>query len=382
MARIIYALSGQGRGHASRVMAMSRCLRDRGHEIIYCCGGTAETILEERGEYVLPVPSLRQVLKANQICVAETFRLNAKTVLNAPRIIKMLSRTFERLDPDLLITDFEAFAPRAAESVGIPVLSFNHQQVVTEARYKLPLSDIPSALMASTVIQCIAPSDPAHVLLTSFYFPNLKDPTRASYVPPIIRQDVQDLSAVEGDHILVYYNQPAQAKEVLNTLRGVDAKFVLYNFGDGRDIPTSPNLIFKQPSIDGFLEDLRTSRAVICTAGFTLSSEALYLGKPLLVVPNRGIFEQTLNAHFLKRENLGHAVIDRPLEKSDITSFIDRLDTFRARLHGYEPCGNRQAADVIDSLLSTPAEAPHQNGRHTHPRTTPIPTTDPVPSVQ
>ncbi len=35
MARIIYALSGQGRGHTSRVIAISDELRRRGHEVVF-----------------------------------------------------------------------------------------------------------------------------------------------------------------------------------------------------------------------------------------------------------------------------------------------------------------------------------------------------------
>ena len=57
MARIIYALSGQGRGHTSRVIAISDELRRRGHEVMFCCGGTAQEILETQGEPVLPQPN-------------------------------------------------------------------------------------------------------------------------------------------------------------------------------------------------------------------------------------------------------------------------------------------------------------------------------------
>ena len=50
-----------------------------------------------------------------------------------------------------------------------------------------------------------------------------------------------------------------------------------------------------------------------------LLAVAFYLGK-LLLVPNQGLLEQTLNALFLQREHLGHAVIDRPLTVPDMAS--------------------------------------------------------------
>lgn len=351
MARIVYALSGQGRGHTSRVMAVSDELRERGHDIRFCCGGTAEEILRERGEDVLHVPALRQVMRGNAVRHGATIAENWRTVLHAPAIIRRLADDFRAWNPDLLITDFEAFSPRAARQAGVPVLSFNHQQVVTETRYPLPKTCFLQATVTRTAVRCIAPSDPAHVLLTSFFFPPLRQPDQTTLVPPIIRREVQALNPTKGEHVLVYYNQTEGADHVLDALAGTDASFVAYNFEP--DTPARyPNVVFKQPSLTTFLDDLARSRAVLCTAGFTLISEALYLGKPLLVVPNRGIFEQTINALFLEREGLGEAIHDRPLVADDVRGFLDRLPTYRARLRGREACGNAAAVACIERLLT------------------------------
>lgn len=352
MARIIYALSGQGRGHTSRVIAISDELRRRGHEVIFCCGGTARDILESQGEPVIPVPALRQVLEGNEVRFGETILENWKSILGLPRIVRRLARAFQAFAPTLLITDFEAFSPRAARRIGLPVLSFNHQQVVTETSYELPTQCILHAAITRWAIRLIAPQEPVHLLLSSFYFPPLRHPDRTTLVPPIIRPAVQALRPETGRHVLVYYNQTDGADHVLATLREVDASFILYNFDVPAHPEAYPNLTFKQPSLDGFLRDLASSRAVLCTAGFTLISEALYLGKPLLVVPNRGIFEQTLNALFLQREQLGQAVIDRPLTVGDVTAFLERLDTFAARLQGRNACGNKEAVACIEGVLS------------------------------
>ena len=58
MARILYALSGQGRGHTSRVLAVSEALQARGHEVHFACGGQAREILTAQGHSVLAVPAL------------------------------------------------------------------------------------------------------------------------------------------------------------------------------------------------------------------------------------------------------------------------------------------------------------------------------------
>lgn len=359
MAKIVYALSGQGRGHTSRVMAVSDELRDRGHEIVYCCGGTARDILEAEGASVVPVPPLRQVLEGNQVRFLQTIRSNWESITHTDEIVTELADTFLDIRPDLVITDFEAFSHRAADRLDIPVLSFNHQQIVTETRYDLPMKYRVDAAISTLAIRLIAPSNPQHTLITSFFFPPLRDPSRSTLVAPIIRPGIQAISPRGGDHVLVYYNSTDGAEHVLQTLREVDAAFVVYNFEEPVDADQYENVRFKRPCLDEFLEDLAGSRSVISTAGFTLTSEALYLGKPLLVVPNRGIFEQTLNALFLQRNGLGAAVLDQPLTARDVTAFLSQQKSYEAKLLDRAASGNKDAIACIEGVLSSITPRPH-----------------------
>lgn len=333
-------------------MAITEELRRRGHEVRFCCGGTARQILQGNGEVVIDVPALRQVMKGNEVRFVRTIAANWDHIVGQPEIISRLADEFRDYRPDLLITDFEAFSPKAARRLGLPILSFNHQQVVTETRYALPAREWCHAATTYLAIKLIAPRHPDHILLTSFFFPPLKRPELTTLVAPIIRPAVQAVTPTRGDHVLVYYNETEGADYVLDTLRQVDATFTVYNFTTPDAPEQYPNVTFKTPSLEGFLADLATSRAVMCTAGFTLISEALYLGKPLLVVPNRGIFEQTINAIFLERYGLGDAVMDRRLHKDDVEKFLNRLDTYEKRMQGLRRIGNNEALDCIDVVLS------------------------------
>ncbi len=365
MAKILYALSGQGRGHTSRVLATSDELRRRGHEIVFCCGGTARDILESQGERVIPVPALRQMLEGNEIRHLRTLRYNFKYFWRRHAITRDLAERFAGEKADLLITDFEAFSPRAAERIGLPVLSFNHQQVVTETQYEMPPACLLDALVTTNAIEYIAPRRPEHILITSFYFPPLKRPGAATIVAPIIRPAVEALEPRKGEHVLVYYNQTEGADHVLDVLRRVNAEFVLYNFGEPGPDARYPNIRFKAPSLDEFLRDLATSRGVLCTAGFTLMSECIFLGKPLMVVPNRGIFEQTLNALFLEREGLGQAVLGRRLQRRDVETFLQAEETYAARLQGRRASGNLDAVRCIETVLRRLGARPYAVPAHT-----------------
>ncbi len=360
MARILYALSGQGRGHTSRVLAVTHALQQRGHDLHFACGGQAREILTAQGYPVLPVPALRQEIIGNRLSIPCTVSRNWKRVVFGPRIVGRIAEAMRALQPDLLLTDFEAYTPRAAARIGLPVMSFNHQQVVTETRYELPLRYRLNAAFIAASIKQIAPANPVHVLLTSFFYPPLKHPERTTLVPPIIRQDVQNCTPTLGDHVVVYFNDTRGTDAVVETLSQVDARFVLYNFTPPENPDRYPNLTFKAPDMTTFVQDLASARAVICTAGFTLISESLYLGKPALVVPNGGIFEQTLNALFLEREGLGEAVYNRTLRPEDVTGFLQRVPGYTSRLgSGYDRKGNAAAVTCIEKVLYANAPRPH-----------------------
>ena len=355
MARIVYALCGEGRGHLSRTLAVAGTLRGRGHEIVFCCGGAAKEALEAGAEHgepndVLFVPALGQSVRDNHVNFFETVRRNLSPVLFKPEIVRGLARRLEALQAAVLVTDFEPFSALAAELIGLPTVSLNRQQILTETRPRVPRAHALNAALTAGVVRHIAPRRPAHVILPSFAPASpLRRPERVSLVPPIIRASVGAQTSRAGEHVVVYTNH-AGAAEVLGALRGLDQPFVLFGFGQevGRGGQDS-NVTFMPPSEGGFLDALASSRGVICTAGFTLLSEALYLGKPILAVPNRGSFEQTLNALELAREGLGEAVVGRPLTREDVTGFLERASGALQQPR-FRP-GNDAAADIIEKVI-------------------------------
>ena len=62
-----------------------------------------------------------------------------------------------------------------------------------------------------------------------------------------------------------------------------------------------------------FLKKMAGCRGVITAAGFTTPAEAIYLKKPLLVIPMKSQVEQKCNAFILKK--MGITVLDRFNEK-------------------------------------------------------------------
>ena len=348
MATLIYALNGGGRGHLSRALAISETLRRRGHEVIFCCGG-AKAVLEKHGE-IIEVPALEQVIYNNRGSFAQTVRRNLKPFalgFDVPRLVDAL-QTYK---PDLLISDFEPFATLAAELMRLPTVALNRQQVVTEARYALPYKFRASAFLTRAAVRYLAPKNPERILLPTFSPLELKHPQRATPIAPIVRDSVKRQTPRQGEHLLVYYNHEDSAA-LLEVLAQIKHTFVVYRSSPVTS-PVPANVLLKHPSAGTFEEDLAACRGVLCTAGFNLISEALFLGKPLLVHPNRRFFEQTLNALLLERHALGHACFGRTLSRTAIETFIARLPDLKP--HSFEP-GNEAACAAIERLCARSTE--------------------------
>jgi len=194
------------------------------------------------------------------------------------------------------------------------------------------------------VTRMMTPHADAYFVLS--FFPAPVKRRNTFLFPPIVRQEVLSTKTQTSDYALVYVTSPA--KELAALLRQVRCKFVAYGFGaEGQD----GNILFKKPSMDGFLRDLAGAKAVIANAGFSLVSEALYLGKPYLAMPVKNQFEQTFNAYYV--DKLGYGAWWQELGKEQIESFLFNLPVYAENLQSYPRAGNGAILAKLDELINT-----------------------------
>jgi len=106
-----------------------------------------------------------------------------------------------------------------------------------------------------------------------------------------------------------------------------------------------------------FVEDLAGCRAVVCAAGNQLIGESLFLGKPVLAIPEAQHHEQLINAHFLQQMGVGAWSTLEDFQRETLRRFFDRLEEYRAnaaRLCGRLD-GTHDALTVIHELLGRTA---------------------------
>ncbi|HVP44531.1 MAG TPA: MJ1255/VC2487 family glycosyltransferase [Terriglobales bacterium] len=351
MANILYGVNGEGAGHSTRSREVLSHLKERGHNLHVVSFDRGLKNLSEEFE-VTEIHGFRFAYVNNQVRYQRTL---ARNLIAGPRALASLRRLLRLMDQwriDLVVTDFEPLSCAAGRHKRLPVISIDNQHCLTNARITYPRRYAADAAAAKLVTRLMTPGADAYLVISFFEAP-LRDRKRTFLFPPILRQEVLRARPTTGEHVLVYVTSPS--RDLVRVLRQAPAGFVCYGFErDGRD----GNLVFKKPSLDTFLADLVSCRAIIANSGFSLVSEALHLGKPYLAVPVKRQFEQVFNAYYL--EKTGYGAFGERLDEERVGEFLSRLDQYRARLAAYPRQDNSALLAKLDALIA--ASVPRLHG--------------------
>jgi uncharacterized protein (TIGR00661 family) len=152
-----------------------------------------------------------------------------------------------------------------------------------------------------------------------------------------------------GEHVLVYQTSSTNER-LVETLRGLPSQFRFYGMRRKEDLGNVQLLEFSET---GYIDDLRTARAVIAGGGFSLMSEAVSLRVPMLSVPVERQFEQQLNARYL--EHLGYGAWATELDANTISKFVESSEEYARNLERYQRRDNSMLLACVDELLESVA---------------------------
>jgi len=343
MAKILYGVSGEGSGHSSRARLISSYLQEQGHDVKMASYDRGYRNLKDDFD-VLEIAGLTIVSEDNEVSKLKTISANLANLPQGIKALDALRELIKHFQPDCILCDFEPCTAYLAAHYNIPLISIDNQHRMRYMHYEIPGDFRKDAFITESIIRAMVPK-PWVSLITTFHQGTLKN-DHSFLFPPILRQQVLNLSSSESEHILVYVTSGFDSLvEVLKSFPR--EKFKLYGYNKTEQ---QNNIEYCEFSADGFLQDLASSKAVIATAGFTLISEALYLGKPYLAFPMQGQFEQQLNAFMLDKEGFG-ACCDIPSVK-DVAAFLYGLPDYRRALAAYPHNGNSDIQKKLDNLLA------------------------------
>ncbi len=283
--KILYGVQGTGNGHIARARIMAAALQKRDNiEVDFVFSGRdADKYfdMEVFGDYhtLSGLSFITQHGKVDQWATVKQARL--KQLFHD-------IRNFDTSGYDVLINDFEPVTAWAARRAGLPSVSISHQAAFA---YHVPKAG--DGLLDRLLLKYFAPTD---VRLGVHWF-HFNQPI----VPPFVA-DKPALTPVNA-HVLVYlpFEDVEDIQQLLEPLS--DQQFVCYHPAISEP-SVNAHIQWQPPSKEGFQHALQHCSGVIANGGFELSSEALQLGKKLLIKPLHGQFEQLSNVVTLNQLGL------------------------------------------------------------------------------
>ncbi|OIQ24297.1 MJ1255/VC2487 family glycosyltransferase [uncultured Vibrio sp.] len=303
--KILYGVQGTGNGHIARARAMSQALKGRGIDVDYLFSGRdAEKYfsMQEFGQYQTR-KGLTFESENGQVSYLKTVKNN--NLVGLYQEVAQLDLT----DYDLVLNDFEPITAWAAKKQNKTCISISHQNAF---RHSVPLKG--ANWIDKRLIHHFAPSDYA-IGLHWYHF-------EQQILPPIVHSInyAPDSDEAQKNFILVYL--PFEnSNEICNLLfRFASYQFVCFHPGVNK-VETIENVELRPLCHESFQSHLHRCNGVIANGGFELPSEALTLGKKLLLKPLSGQFEQQSNVATL--DGLGLASSMEFLDASKVRVWLD-----------------------------------------------------------
>ncbi len=314
--RILYGVQGTGNGHISRARALGAALQRHGATVNFLFSG------REFDKYFDMEPFGNYQVKHGISFVVSQGRIRKLATVAQFRPWRFAQdvRSLAVTKYDLVLTDFEPITAWAARLRGVPALHISHQAALAHAVPRVAMNPAMQALMRWYVPtsmniglhwhhfgQMVLPplielpgANPASAMAElGKRSHGLEDDTITSAELPA--------SPEPEPAVLVYL--PFESLTHIRNLLTVfpQQRFICYHPDVGQD-HNQGRVSWRRLSRTGFQNALKASAGVICNAGFELPSEAIALGKKLLVKPIQGQFEQESNALALQQLGLGTAV--------------------------------------------------------------------------
>ena len=346
--RILYGAVGEGLGHATRSRVVAAHLLEQGHTVKMVASGRALPYLKEHLPDVEEIWGTSFVLEHGTVNAWKTLTANVRGGAHGvPSDWKQGSALAKSFGPELVVTDFDGFSYLFAKSHRKPVLSVDNIQMVDRCKHDAEiLKGIHRDYRTARAFVHAKLGRASHYVITTFFRPPLRK-KRTTLVPSLLRPEILAAEPEPGDHLLVY-GRISEAS--IAALEASGAVSYVYGARDGLTEEVVEGALRYRPfANEAFIDDLRTARGVVGSAGYSLMSEAVYLRKPMLALPLAGQFEQEMNARYLER--LGFGTAASSLDEPALERFLAREPEHERALAGYGQDGNSEALAVIDALV-------------------------------
>lgn len=333
--KFLFIVQGEGRGHMTQAISFSQLLQQQGHELIGVVVGKSKrreipAFFQQKISCPLTLvasPNFETDKSHRRILLGKTLWSNLSKSNTYWKSLHQIHSLVIDKKPDVIVNFYDLlgglytglFRPQAK------TWSIGHQYLCLLENYHFaPTRGIEKYLYR--LHTRLTAWGSSRLLALSFEETPIVHP-KIYPVPPLLRKEVADLVPHTEHFFLAYMVNPGYAEELIAQAQA-HPTIRIKAYWDKKDAPETlhplPNLSLHQVNDKAFLEDMAACSGLVTTAGFESVCEAVYLGKPVYVIPVEGQYEQACNALEISRLGIGLSG-----NKFDFFYFSTQLDQDR-----------------------------------------------------
>lgn len=295
--KVIFVIQGEGRGHLTQALALKQQLLHEGHEVVKVLVGKSKnreipeffkTQIESPVEMFLS-PNFLPSKDNRRFNLLRSIGYNSLLIPSYLSSINFIRKQIEKSGADIIINFYEVLCgiTYSLFHFGIPEVCIAHQYLFLHPSFQMPKKyPLPEYLLKLfTQITCIGASSKLALSIRD----NSDTPVHGiKVVPPLLREEAKTVVRHHGDYIMGYILNAGFAEDV-KAWHYKNPHTRLHFFWDKKDAPEElkidNTLTFHRINDVKFLKYMAGCKAYATTAGFESVCEALYMGKPCMMIP-------------------------------------------------------------------------------------------------
>jgi hypothetical protein len=356
--KYLFIIQGEGRGHLTQAIALSEMLLKNNHEVVGALVGSADgnipvffTEKFQSPSFSFASPSLVYCKKTKGLDISKTLINSIFRLKTFTSSLQKINTTINQLNPDVIINFYDVlggihqffFRPK------VPMVCVAHQYLLLNPDFKHPKKHWLDKFLVNTNTRITALGATKKLALSFTPFSD-NDKQNIYTIPPLLRPEITQISPTTENYILVYMTQHSLSEELLKW-HVKNPNVVLHCFWDKPQSTEvykhSENLHFHRINGQKFLEMMRNCKGLVTTAGFESVCEAMYLGKPTLMIPVPKHYEQACNALDGMRAGAGISG-----SNFDLTAFLDYIPVHKDIRSDFQTWHSRSSVVFLREIES------------------------------
>lgn len=358
--KFLFIVQGEGRGHLTQAITLENVLLRSGHEVVEILVGKSES-RRLPGFFTRSVHApVKQFVSPNFLPTPANKRVNITrsilyNIAKVPEYLRSMHYINERIiktGADMVINFYELltgltyFLYRPA----VPQVCIGHQYLFLHKDFEMPEKHKFGMKLLNMFTRLTALGAKEYLALS---FRSMKDDKskRIKVVPPLLRRDVFRQEVTNGDYIHGYMVNSGFSECIMRWHKEHPETPLRFFWDRLEETPVKKideTLSFYQLDDVEFLRQMSGCKAYASTAGFESVCEAMYLGKPLMMVPAH--IEQECNAYDAMKSSAG--IVD---DDFDLAKLLKFAETYKpdTRFREWVNSAEYMIVNELESLAST-----------------------------